>query len=158
MPLLKAELRYLPSIEEKLWQQRSKLHWLKEGEQNTRYFHGKTSQRFRRNTVKRLRNSSGVWCEGDKQVANLFIQYFRQLFTISNLSQIDVLGSISRVVTESMNSELLRAFTRQEVDVALKQMTRLKALSPMAWPLFFISTIGAPLVMMYLVYCLNLES
>lgn len=41
--MLKVELRDLLSSEEKLWQQRSKLHWLKEGDQNTRHFHGKTS-------------------------------------------------------------------------------------------------------------------
>ena len=41
--VLKAELRELLTKEEKLWQQRSKLHWLKEVDQNTSYFHGKAS-------------------------------------------------------------------------------------------------------------------
>ena len=41
--VLKAELRELLTKEEKLWQQCSKLHWLKEGDQNTCYFHGKAS-------------------------------------------------------------------------------------------------------------------
>ena len=65
MHYLRGELRDLLSREEKLWQQRSKQHWLKDGDQNTSFFHGKASQRFRRNSVKRLRNSNGDWCEGD---------------------------------------------------------------------------------------------
>jgi len=61
-------------------------------------------------------------------VAGLFIEYFRELFSTYNLSQLDdFLGSISQVVTKSMNTELLRVFTRQEVEVALKQMAPLKA-------------------------------
>lgn len=81
---LKAELRELLTKEEKLWQQHFKLHWPKEGDQNTSYFHGKASQRCRQNNIKRLRSSNGVWCEGDDQVANLFIEYYDELFSTSN--------------------------------------------------------------------------
>ena len=73
--VLKAELRELLIKEEKLWQQRSKLHWLKEGDQNTRYFHGKASQRCRKNCIKCLRNQNGEWVEGDDRIAQLFIDY-----------------------------------------------------------------------------------
>lgn len=136
--MLKVELRDLLSSEEKLWQQRSKLHWLKEGDQNTRHFHGKTSQHFRRNSVKRLMDSNGVWRDGDEKVVGLFIDYSNELFTSSNPSHIgDVLESVSWVVTEQMNSELLRVFTRQEVDVALKQMAPLKASGPDGMPPIF---------------------
>lgn len=40
---LKWELRYLLSQEEQLQQQRSKTSWLKDGDQNTRYFHSRVS-------------------------------------------------------------------------------------------------------------------
>ena len=52
--LIKSELRELLVKEEELWQQHSKLHWLQNGDQNTRYFHGKASQRFRRNSIKSI--------------------------------------------------------------------------------------------------------
>ena len=67
--VLKAELRELLTKEEKHWQQHSKLHWLKEGDQNTRYFHGKAYQRCRKNCIKRLRNPNGEWVEGDDRIA-----------------------------------------------------------------------------------------
>ena len=93
--VLKVELRELLIKEEKLWQQRSKLHWLKEGDQNTRYFHGKASQRCRKNCIKRLRNQNGEWVDGDDQIARLFIDYYSELFTTSNPTQlVEVLENI----------------------------------------------------------------
>ena len=138
------------SSEEKLWQQRSKLHWLKKRDQNTSYFQVKASQRFGRNNVKLLWNSNGVRCEGDDQLEGLFIEYFRKLFSTSNPNQLgDDLGTIPRVVSDSMNTDLLIAFTRQEVGFSLKQMAPLKARVQMACLLYFINIIGAPLVICF---------
>ena len=115
---LKTELRDLLTSEEKLWQQRLKLHWLKEGDQNTGYFHNRASQRYKRNYIKRLRNDNGDWCEGDEQVADLFCDYFKGLFATSNPSHVEeVLATIPRVVSDSMNSNLMKDFTRQEVEI-----------------------------------------
>ena len=138
MHALKAELRELFIKEEKLWQQRSKLHWLKEGDQNTRYFHGKASQRCRKNCIKRLRNQNGERVEGDDRIAQLFIDYYSELFTTSNLTQLEeVLANISQVVSDSMNADLLKPFVKQQVDVALNQMAPLKALGPDGMPPIF---------------------
>lgn len=73
---LKTELRNLLTQEEKLWQQRAKSAWLKGGDQNSKYFHSRASQRFRRNEIKRLRREDGSWCEGDDQLAGMFVEYF----------------------------------------------------------------------------------
>ena len=111
--VLKAELRELLTKEEKLWQQRSKLHWLKEGDQNTRYFHGKASQRCRKNCIKHLKNQNGEWVEGDDQIAQLFIDYYSELFSTSNLYQLEeVLVTISQVVPNSMNVDLVKPFVK----------------------------------------------
>ena len=57
---LKQELAGLLVKEEKLWQQRFKTHWMKSGDKNSRYFHTRASQRYRRNWILGLRNSNGV--------------------------------------------------------------------------------------------------
>ena len=138
MHFLNTELRDSLISKEKLWQQHSKLHWLKEGDQNTGYFHSRASQRYRQNCIKRLRNESGEWCEGDDQVADLFCEYFRGLFSTSNPSHIEeVLATIPQVVSDSMNSDLMKNFSRQEVDVALKSMAPLKAPGPDGMPPIF---------------------
>ncbi|XP_075665331.1 uncharacterized protein LOC142634992 [Castanea sativa] len=49
------------------------------------------------------------------------------LFTSSNAHDLDrVLESVNKVVSNNMNIELLKAYSREEVDVAIKQMTPLK--------------------------------
>ena len=72
---LKGGIRILLSQQEKLWQQRSRIPWLKVGDQNSRYFHSRTSQRFKRNQIKVLKNSARVWCEGEDWVANLMVDF-----------------------------------------------------------------------------------
>ena len=45
---LKKEINELLVKEEKMWKQRSRALWLHEGDKNTRYFHSRATQRFRR--------------------------------------------------------------------------------------------------------------
>ena len=49
---LKGELWVLLTQEEKLWQQRVKSAWLKDGDQNSKYFHSRAFQRFKSNEIK----------------------------------------------------------------------------------------------------------
>lgn len=73
-----------------------------------------------------LKDSNGVMCEGDDSVAGLLENYYRDLFTSSNLSEVeDVIQHTSRVVTEDMNNGLIGDFTRDEVELALHQMAPL---------------------------------
>ena len=48
---LKEALRTLLVHEEKLWQQRAKTAWLKDGDQNSKFFHSRASHCFRWNEI-----------------------------------------------------------------------------------------------------------
>ena len=50
----KEELQTLLVKEEKLWQQRAKTAWLKDGNQNSKFFHSRASHRFRQNEIFKL--------------------------------------------------------------------------------------------------------
>jgi hypothetical protein len=45
--------------EEMMWLQRSRIAWLKEGDQNTKYFHRKVVGREKKNKMKLLKNMMG---------------------------------------------------------------------------------------------------
>ena len=71
-------------------------------------------------------------------MADLFYDYFRGLFSTSNPSHIkEVLATIPRVVSNSMNSDLMKKISRQEVDATLKSMAPLKAPGPDGMPPIF---------------------
>ena len=57
---LKKKLNYLYDKEEKIWQQQSRIQWLKGGDQNTKFFHGVSTQRKQRNFIKGLRDENGT--------------------------------------------------------------------------------------------------
>ena len=57
---LQTELNESLDKESQIWHQRSRALFLREGDRNTRYFHSKASQRFRRNRILGLRNESNV--------------------------------------------------------------------------------------------------
>lgn len=64
----------------------------------------------------------------DEDIAQSFLQYYQKLFTSANPIQTEmVLQAILSSVTVGMNASLVENFTRQEVVLALKQMSPLKA-------------------------------
>ena len=48
-----------------MWHQRSRIQWLQSGDQNTKFFHGSTTQRKRKIFIKGLKDDEGVWHEDE---------------------------------------------------------------------------------------------
>ena len=86
-----------------------------------------------------LENSRGERCEEEREIVNILIELYDNLFSSSIPVQIEeTLEATPLVITAEMNNELLAPFQRSEVDFALKQMNPLKALGPDGMPpLFF---------------------
>lgn len=62
--------------------------WLKDGDRNTKFFHNKANQRAKVNNIKKIKDENGVWWKGEEQVERVLINYFDDLFSSSNLSNI----------------------------------------------------------------------
>ena len=122
-----------------MWRQRSSTLWLHEGDGNTGFFHSQAIHRFRRNRIEVLENSRGERCGEEREIVNILIELYDNLFSSSIPVQIEeALEATPLVITAEMNNELLAPFQRSEVDFALKQMNPLKALGPDGMPpLFF---------------------
>ena len=135
---LKKELNTLYDKEEKMWQQRSRIQWLKHGDQNTKFFHGIATQRKRKNFIKGLRDGNGVWQENEEVFFALLNDFYTHLFTSSNPQDFDkVLDGVEAVVIETMRANLERPFSSEEVGVAIKEMAPLKAPGPDGMPPLF---------------------
>ena len=138
MKWLEGEVNVLLDKEAKMWRQRFKVMWLKDGDRNTRFFHSKASQRRRRNYITQLYDATGRWCTRQGQVNDTIVDFYQNLFTSANPSNFEeVVDLIPQVVTNKMNEKLVADFTIEEVEVALKQMAHLKAPGPDGMPLLF---------------------
>ena len=128
---LRKKINDLLDCEETLWHQRSRVFWYGQGDQNTKFFHSKASQRRKKNTISGIWDENGIWCDTNESIAATAIAYFEALFTTSNPCRImEVTNTIPTKVMDEMNQGLIVAFTREEVITALKQMHPTKALGP----------------------------
>ncbi|KAL0417111.1 UNVERIFIED_CONTAM: hypothetical protein Slati_3543000 [Sesamum latifolium] len=62
------ELEEFLSREELMWKQRGKAQWLSEGDRNTPFFHARARSRRSKNSIMRLRNGDGEWCNSKEGI------------------------------------------------------------------------------------------
>ena len=89
---MKMELNKLCEHDEKMWQQRSRVQWLQSGDKNTKFFHGVSAQRKRRNFIKGLKDENGTWQENEEVVSGMLIEFYTNLFTSS------IPGNLERIL------------------------------------------------------------
>jgi hypothetical protein len=143
-----------------LWRQRSRATWLSERDWNTRFFHGRASQRRRRNKILGLKDEERVWREDKAEVAALIMQNFNNIFRTSLPENIEeAVAHVPNLISQEMNDTLISDFTAKEVELALKQMAPLKALGPDGMPPLFFQKywkVVGPEVTQGVLSCLNL--
>ena len=140
---LQREINELLDRETRMWNQRSRILWLKNGDGNTKIFHSRASHRYRKNVIMGINDIHGVWKEAPNDIANVLIQYYSELFTTSRpTTHQEVLHHIPQVITKDMNKELTSRFEEWEVNQALKPMAPMKAPGPDGRPLCFFSISG----------------
>ncbi|XP_074278720.1 uncharacterized protein LOC141602315 [Silene latifolia] len=95
--------------------------WIKDGDSNTRYFHGVIKSNFMKNQVLSISDMYGKEHEGPQMIHNAFLQYYIQLLgtekaTTSVNPQIVRQGAVCN--TDHWNL-LLRPVTSQEIKAAI---------------------------------------
>ena len=76
-------------------------------------------------------DDGGIWRESASEVAEVAISYFENLYMTSYPEKIlEVVEAVDPKVTDEMNQMLVKQFTRDEIEAALKQMHPTKSPGP----------------------------
>lgn len=108
--------------EENCWRQRAKVHWLKDGDRNTKFFHAMASQRKCRNAIQSLTKGDGTLVEDQEGMCEVAKEYFNTLFSRGNCSYDPVLDAVQPRMSLEDNSKLPKEFSLEEFRMALFQM------------------------------------
>ncbi|KAL9678589.1 hypothetical protein QQ045_016436 [Rhodiola kirilowii] len=117
--------------EESMWAQRSRVNWLSEGDNNTKFFHLKANARRRINTISTLVDKDGRSISNQEDIENVAVSYFRELVASAiRLSDSEIstsLHCIPSIVSEEHNMVLTNPYTESEIKMALFQLYPFKA-------------------------------
>ncbi|PWA65154.1 hypothetical protein CTI12_AA306500 [Artemisia annua] len=104
--------------EEMFWHQRSRVNWIKYGDQNSRFFHLSAIHRSQRNKILSLK------------MTELICEHFVDIYSSSgneNRDFGDVLDMLTPVVNNDMSSKLEAPVHKVEIDKAVKSLSAHKA-------------------------------
>jgi len=108
--------------EEAFWKQRAKMHWLKEGDLNTNFFHMSAKIRGKARRVEKLLNDDNNEVSSQHELCDVAHKYFEALFRSEHSENNSVLDLIEPKITLEDNIELLKPITKEELRLALFQM------------------------------------
>jgi hypothetical protein len=117
---LTEELNELHRLEESYWYMRLRANELRDGDQNSKYFHHKAGSRCRRNAIKDLNDDFGVWKTNKTYIERLITAYYKDIFATSSLSGFDeALTGVGARVTEMMNDTFDTKPTAEEIRITV---------------------------------------
>ncbi|XP_038998865.1 uncharacterized protein LOC120124223 [Hibiscus syriacus] len=77
--IIQAELVDLEVAESEFYRQRAKMHWLKEGDLNTRFFHQKVESNKKKNTIRVIMSEEGQCFDSFDEMAAELVNFFTGL-------------------------------------------------------------------------------
>jgi hypothetical protein len=138
---LQGEMNLLMEKEDLRWKQQAKEEWLKNGDRNTKYYHACVNSRRQKKKIWTICDEAGQQWESLAGVEEAFVSYFTNLFTAGPAGNMEpCLQHINQCVTLEMNTELMKEFRREEINIALNQMAPLKAPGPDGFNACFFQT------------------
>jgi hypothetical protein len=123
------------------------MHWLKEGDLNTKFFHMSASVRNRRKKIVKLVNGANVEVKTQPEICEVALNYFDQLFKANSSVHDPILSLVVPKINEEDNEKLVAPITKEEVREALFQMHPDKAPGPDGFNPAFYQHFGISVVM-----------
>ena len=123
-------IKYL-KLEYPILQQKTQLHWLKEGDANSKYFHAVIRGRRKRMFIHKIMVDNGGWIQEKENIAREACDYYQNIFTgKTEKTRDDILQCIPKLVTQEHNAELERMPTEEEVRRVVMNMNPNSAPGP----------------------------
>jgi hypothetical protein len=126
---LKIEVDRLAHLEEVSWRQKSRVLYLKEGDNNTKFFHKMANSHRRRNQIKCI-EVDGTRFEEEPDIRNQVVHFYKSLYQENEEWRPDVDGLSFASIGEDAKDRLERCFDNEEVVQVLKDLEGDKALGP----------------------------
>lgn len=144
MKRIQTEINALLEQEEIAWQQRAKQHWLKDGDNNTRFFHLCANQRRKSNFLACVEDTRGNLYQTHEEINGVFMDHYRKIYSTSTPTGIeDLLHNFNTRIPDACQADLEKPYTREEDRHALFQMDPLKSPRPDGFPACFYQKILA---------------
>lgn len=121
MTLLKYQNEY--------WRKRFTVRWVNFGDEDTKFFHTAATERFKINTITQLETEDGKILTAHNEKAAPLHQVYRE--RIGKTDQPQMHFDLQQLIPRHENLDQLRvAFTREEIDTIIKEMTNDKSPGP----------------------------
>uniref|UniRef100_A0A803P5R9 Reverse transcriptase domain-containing protein n=1 Tax=Cannabis sativa TaxID=3483 RepID=A0A803P5R9_CANSA len=132
----KMQLKEALLREEIHWKQKSRVQWLQEGDMCSKFFISSTVVRRRRNYIQCIKDSrDGVWIRDQNQIANCFLEKFRESFKNPTNSPAPIPTDLfQRVVTTEERYSICSIPSATEMEEAISEMGKDKAPGPDGFP------------------------
>lgn len=111
------------------WKQRSRVQWLREGDNNTKFFHAYASNRRRRNLIQSLKYDDN-WIHNINDITHIFTQNFRNLYVSNNNQTFSFNNCLCNTLDSSLQMDFCKYPDNSEIFSALKRIGPDKAPGP----------------------------
>ncbi|XP_021844981.2 uncharacterized protein [Spinacia oleracea] len=110
--------------------QTAKIHWLQNGDENTKSFHQSIRQRRKHNRIQSIHDNSANWIQTDSGAQGAFVQFYKSLFFSNIENRTPILSSImdrGRRLTDDHRRKLECSFTVEDIKRVLDDIPSFKA-------------------------------
>jgi hypothetical protein len=133
---LKAEWDKLAHLDEVSWRQKSRVLWLKEGDNNMKFFHKMANSHRRRNQILGI-EVDGISYDEESDIREQMVQFYTSLYQENEVWRPDVDRLSFATIEEEECRMLERRFEKEEVLGVIKDMQGDKAPGPDSFTMAF---------------------
>lgn len=90
----RVQLNFEIEKDERYWEQRARINWLKLGNRNTTFFHKQATQRKRKNLIQKMQFEDGRITEEDEEIEPIARAFFQNLFSS------DMSGNLDHILSD----------------------------------------------------------